>query len=1150
VTMGDNTVISAVGKGKVFVTMHHDKGDTNVCLSEVYFVPDLAKNLLTPNPLIAKGYEAVHNLSGYTLYNPLTEQIFFQGKPLDGLIAVSYSVTGVSHGNKGNLSYPVSLSRAPTDKVAASPTPTASSAGSWRPCPVVVRPPCPTLSTNGEKPPPLSGSAATKNPLDPNLLHQRFGHLHSDLLSEIVKAAGIPTKVTRDSLSYCEACVRGKLPRQRIGKGSYPPAVEVGMLVDTDICGPMEVVSREGYRFYVSFIDNHSRFARVYFLKYKSELFQAFQHYHQWLRNQFGVEIKALRGDPAGENRSNPLRSYLNDNGIELRLTSPNTPEENPIAERFNRVILEGVRTLLLHSGMPRRFWVDAARFMVFLYNRTPRKILNGESPYQRLYQRDPSFRFLRVFGCHGHVLRPKKLRVRRKTGPKTDLMVYLGPDEGGSCFRMWNPATNREVRSREVNFDEFTVGLPKHQQKVVTFSNPSVEVTRSFSPPLSTLEDKEPGEDTTDVDSESDTPIPPQQPGSPRPTVRRNELNSPNRPSRPSPHLVLPPSPPPVKPPKPEFLRSNSPLQDLLLRRSGRVPKPTTVWEPKDPPPLSARKLALKDKNRRSRTLEKESESSESDSEESFSLSANAARQDKDPASYKEAISCPEAPEWLEAMSKEFYSLLTSGTLSPLTELPPGRKAIRSKWVFKQKYHADGTKDRKKARLVARGDQQQEGKDFDARKIFAPVIRHEDLRSLLAFAVAYGLDIIQMDVDAAYLQANLDEEIYLAQPEGFIDPKLPLLVYLLLKSLYGLKQAGKLWNKEIDEYLRSLGFLKLSSDPCVYVLRHEDFICVIGLYVDDNVLVGHTPLLRWVKQKLSSRFPMKDLGPAKSLLGMQILYQPKIGTLALKQSGFILEILDCYGMSECNPACTPMEHRLQLPKLDSTPPECTRLPYREAIGKLLYLAIGTRPDISFAVNYLSRFVTGFNDQHWKALLRVLRYLRGTVNHGILFSRQTRNPMILYGYGDADWGGDTIDRKSITGYVFFLNGGPISWRSRKQPTTATSSTEAEYLSASDSAKQAIHHRNFLNELGFPQEAPTTIRADNMGAIKLSENPCNHERTKHFDIRHHFIREKVAEGQIILRYESTSEMTADILTKALPRPSFEKFRQQLSVVDIK
>ncbi len=216
--------------------------------------------------------------------------------------------------------------------------------------------------------------------------------------------------------------------------------------------------------------------------------------------------------------------------------------------------------------------------------------------------------------------------------------------------------------------------------------------------------------------------------------------------------------------------------------------------------------------------------------------------------------------------------------------------------------------------------------------------------------------------------------------------------------------------------------------------------------------------------------------------------------------------------------------------------------PYRKLVGMLLYLTVGSRPDIASAVNVLSRFVTCYDKSHWKALKRVVRYLQGTDRMGVTYDATKAGADGLVGYGDADWGSDVEDCRSICGYVFYYGGGPVSWKTRKQATVALSTTEAEYLSATEATKQALHHRVLLGEMGVLNERdPTLIWSDNQGCIALSENPVHHDRTKHFDIRHHFVREKVTSGDILLKYIPTGEMIADVLTKPLTRQPFEVFR---------
>jgi len=1170
VRLGDDSEVPVAGKGDVLVTFEHDKGKQDMRLQEVRHVPSLAKNLFSTDIAISRGYEARHTKKGYLMYDPSNDSPLFLATRHEGLLRLKYHVT-LPQINKGRLSYPVS----------APPVTKQTPKDSWRLNTVSLSPTNPSLAKH------WTATPATSNKITPDLLHQRFGHLHADLLQKIVDKSGIKVDITRDSLSYCDSCVATKQPRQAINKQTRTPADRTGDLVYTDICGPMEMTSREGYRYFALFIDSHSRFVRIYFLKHKSDYYEALRAYTAWMKTQFNIQIKQLIFDPSGENMSTQAMNFIRQEGIEPLPTAPNTPEHIGVVERTNRTILEGVRTLLHHSNMPKRFWVDAAVTFVFLINRSPKGILDDESPYQRLHSRNPSLKFLKVFGCHGHVLRPKQLRTRNKLGPKTTLMVYLGPDAGGDCYRMWNPRTNRLIRSREVRFDETMVGLPDDSRRVINYSIPDFTTTAptttsptttaptmtaptkpatTAAPIITVGPVKEPmgvapaGSEYQSASDHEEVDNPPPEPRQDIKTIQSSSI----RDEEDTGVLTLL-----------QDLQTIPQQQEIKVRPTRqRKPNRNATYEAAEPQLLSNRKLAAKEarKQLKEKDIEFESNSSSSSSSESNSdssssssesdrsssdsdssgdsHSANAAkRTSKDPQTFREAMASADKDEWWEATTMEWEQLKSTGTLSELMDLPPGCQALGVKWVFKQKYTADGAKDKKKVRLTARGDQQKEGLDFDPDRLFAPVVRLEDLRCLLAYAVAGDLDILQMDVDGAFLQADLDIDIYIRQPEGFVDPDRPNAVYKLLKSLYGIRQAGRYWYDDIDGFLISIGFRRVSIEPCVYVLEKDNKLVIVALYVDDKILLGHKELLSWVRKRLKERFPIKDLGPPKSILGIEVIRNLYNRTLSLKQGGAIKQILAEHNMSDCQPCATPMEPGLDLPRLDTIAPAASKLPYRRLVGCLLYIALGTRPDIAFAVNYLSRFITCYDERHWKAAQRVLRYLKGTLDYGITYSAHTDDPLILRGAGDADWGGDTHDRKSVTGFFFFLTGGPISWRVRKQSTVALSSTEAEYLSATDTSKQAIYHRNFLDEIGITQNDPTVIQADNQGAIAISKNPCKHERTKHFDIRHHFVREKVLSGEVSLKYCPTTEMVADILTKALPRIKFEKFRREAGITHI-
>jgi hypothetical protein len=488
--------------------------------------------------------------------------------------------------------------------------------------------------------------------------------------------------------------------------------------------------------------------------------------------------------------------------------------------------------------------------------------------------------------------------------------------------------------------------------------------------------------------------------------------------------------------------------------------------------------------------------------------------------------------------MQTEINSLHAAGTYE-VVKLPPGRHAIGGKWVYRTKRGANGEITKYKARWVAQGFSQKHGVDYT--DTFAPVARFDSIRGIMALAAQHNWELHQMDVRSAYLNGELEEEIYMQQPTGFATSASAFQqrsVCRLRKSLYGLKQSGRTWTKR------------------------GSVVLIISLYVDDLLLASDNlnELIK-VKAELSSRFDMEDMGEASFVLGIKITRDRAARTLTISQGAYIEEMLTTFGMDTCQPVSTPMDSKTRLVPFavpttsDSTtnnaaandlPPTSEAGPkpvlldaaaktkYQSAVGALLHAARATRPDISYAVTALSQFCKEPASDHWSAVKRLFRYLRGSAHRGLIYkgTGPSSPAPLLFGYCDSDWAEDRYDRRSFTGYAFLISGAAVSWACRKQTTVALSSTEAEYMSSADAAREAIWWRSFLSSLTYPQQKPTLLLSDNQGSIQLSKNPEGHRRTKHIDVRHHYIRERVHDETIIVDYVNTAQMAADVLTKPL------------------
>ena len=494
------------------------------------------------------------------------------------------------------------------------------------------------------------------------------------------------------------------------------------------------------------------------------------------------------------------------------------------------------------------------------------------------------------------------------------------------------------------------------------------------------------------------------------------------------------------------------------------------------------------------------------------------------DPSSYHDAVDRPDAELWKHAMDNEMQSHVTNGTWT-LVPLPTGSKTVSCKWVFRSKQNPDGTLARRKARLVARGFSQKAGVDYS--DTFSPVVQSASVRIVLALAANLNMDIVQFDVKTAFLHGQLNETVYMDQPEGY--ERGNGLVCLLKKSLYGLKQAPRTWFETFDKFLDQQKFKAVLEDPCVYRKDLESGgLMLLCLYVDDGLVCSTSSVeLNDFMTTLRAQFEITCDEPS-CYIGMELKRDRKARTISISQKGYLIRILERFGMLNAKPIGSPLQPGLQLIKTPDDEDACD-CPYLEALGSLNYASGLTRPDITFAVNQLQRFGTKPSNTHWTMVKRVMRYLRGTLDYSLVYGSDNSDPV---GYCDSDFAGDSEERRSTSGFVFKLFGGPIVWRSELQEITAVSVAEAEYVSMAEALKQSLWIRPFLVSIGHQISKPTMIFSDNQAAIALSQNPEFKRKTKHIGARFHRIRQEQRNGLVTVDYVPTKKNPADCLTKAL------------------
>ena len=1015
--LGDNSTVKVMGQGDIKLTTKCKNGNKNLRLSNVLHIPALDKNLISIQRLAEKGV-----------------RILFDTNSCD-LITGNDDVIGT--GKKSNKLYYLN-----------------------------------TESKLGDELHVAAEGSECSDKHKGNIWHKRLSHLNNEAVKYMWKnnmAADIEKINPKYESKVCESCAYGKITRTPSPKNEPKRASKKLELVHSDICGPMSESSHGGQRYFITFIDDFSRMTHIYFLKQKSECLGAFQLFVSYAENLTDERIKTIRSDNGTEYMSKAFQDYIQKKGIRHQTTAPHSPQQNGVAERVNRTIVECARTMLIHANLPKFFWAEAVNTAIYTKNRSPHKALPAKTPLELWTGAKPKITHMRIFGCDAYA---RDELHASKLDSKARKCIFLGYCDNSKAYRLLEVSSNKFVKSRNVIFDENT--FSNREKK----TNATRTLYQAPADPES--------EDETHDGNESEYVQSSDENKSEYEEITSSPINSQY---------------------DSDATEMDSDIEhELALKKS----KTHQVGNPR-------RSLRLSEK-------------------ESIDY-ANIAHEE--PENINAALKGTDSEKWQAAIDEELKSLKDNHTWD-LVELPQGRKAIANKWVFKLKCDKDGNIIRYKARLVAKGFTQIYGIDYT--DTFAPTAKLTTIRFLLSLAATRDYEVQQLDVKTAFLNGKLTEEIYMLQPEGCSSSQKEL-VCKLNRGIYGLKQAGRAWYATLSEHLRSLDYRRVEADHSVFTktMPHLIIVCV---YVDDFILIAkETQHIDAEKAKLAKKFDLADLGEVNYLLGLNIERDRTNRIATISQERYIADIIKRFRMDDAKPCHTPMALGSPENKDDQTLSVQRDVPYQSLLGSLMYIMLATRPDIAFAIGFLSRYSSTPTEQHWNMCKRVIRYLKATATHKLHLGGNDWN---IHGYADADWAGDVRDRKSTTGYVFTDATGAISWSSKKQTTIALSTVEAEYVAYSEATREATWLVQLSRELNHRINAPLTIFGDNQGAIQLIKNPTHHSRTKHIDMRYHYIRDKCEDGTIMVTYLPTDTMTADVLTKPLGRPKHESFTNKLGL----
>ena len=1056
-------------------------------------------------------------------------------------------------------------------------------------------------------------------------LHARLTHMGFDLMIALVqsnKVDGLGTGVkqlrpqdiaaAKAQVQECRACILGKMRRVNFANNGLDRGRAPGEVLHMDTY-PVTCANKDGVvtkQYGLAATDLYSREAWHRRLFKKDEVAFAVIRIIREIYRQTGRKVKRIRSDGGGEFLDGELQRFLHSEGILWKPSPPRTQRLNGGAERHVQTFKDKGRTLLFHAGAPEYMWNEALSHAVWVWNRTQVSGATGKTPYEAARGQAPNLgrRYIGTWGCDCYVHLQKEQRAGALAA-KAEPGIYLGHDEAHSAARVLVLRTMKEAISRDVKFKTESFAhmraLRSGSEEIGAILDGSADLRPNIEPELvqDTAErlpapggmvEQPAAEDSDDDDSAGSSTA--------DGTERHFDTSEPEEWAVDSVvgqrkirgvlqyrvHWAgFDASQDSWEPA--DSLEDCAAVDEFLAQKSQPVAAHVASPSPTADSPASAAADAAAAPRRSPRfqqQLQMEPDhqhqprvemamsalrglmtSDESPEDEDCVMTAvstgvaagTAALEDRTPKTLQEALSGPDAEARRQARLKEMNNMLEQQVWTEMlrSALPKGANVLPYKDVFKIKIDEHGNVCEFKARFTPKGFRQKPGVDY--KETFARTGMYKTERVALSLAAKLDNELVQFDVPAAFLNAPVEEEVYMAMPKGFGKDD---MVVRLKKSLYGLKQGPRNWDRMIHTFITEvMGWRASVSDPSLYLRRSKTGrLMLIYRFVDDmqgqyNKAADEAEFTEHA-DKLRERFNIKQLKTASWMLGMRITRDRAARTIKLDQELYVTKALERYGLSECKVATTP---EVIGAATDATPgmdDAAERQRYMEIVGTLMYAMISTRPDIAHAVHWLASNMQAPTRRHMLAAERVLRYLAGTKDVGLVFGSRngdaradsrghgTQMVVDVCAFADADWANCKGDRKSISGWVAKLNGDPVSWSSKKQRVVALSTCEAELYAEAAAIQEVLWLRGLMKELGLHTATGSTVFGDNQSTIAVSKNGVKGERTKHVDVKYHFVTETVEAGKVKLQWVPTTKQQADIFTKPLAPAIFLPLRKEL------